>query len=324
MKVFITGASGFVGGAIASSLSKDHTVLAMSRSEKSDRTITALGATPQRSSLGQVKPQILDGVDIVIHAAAKVEEFGPLADFWRVNVDGTKQLLASAKKACVKRFIHIGTEASIFFGQHMVKVDETTPLAFSSPYPYSRTKAFAEEAVLAANDPKGDFTTISVRPRLVWGPGDKTVLPAILAMVKAGKFMWLDGGHMHTSATHIDNLVHAVTLALKKGNGGEAYFVTDDETMEMRDFLGQLVGTTGTVIPNKSAPGWLVGLLAYIAEGIWTLLRLKSMPPLTRFTIDMTRRECTINIDKAKQGLGYLPVIQSAEGFKCLANIENK
>ena len=324
MKIFITGASGFVGGAAAKSLSKSHTVLAMSRTERSDAGIKACGAEPVRCALGSVDAKLLGGVDIVIHAAAKVEEFGPLKDFWAINVDGTKQLLEAAKQAGVKRFIHIGTEASIFYGQHMVDIDETEPLAFTAPYPYSRTKAYAEQAVLEANEADGSFTTISVRPRLVWGPGDKTVLPAIMAMVKAGKFMWLDGGHMLTSATHIDNLVHGITLALSGGAGGEAYFVTDDKNMPMRDFLSALVATKGLQIPDKSAPGWLVGLMARVAEAIWTVFRLKSMPPLTRFTIDMTRRECTICIDKAKTALGYKPVIYTDDAFAQLAEMEAK
>jgi len=324
MRIFITGASGFVGGAAAQSLSKNHTVLAMSRSERSDAAIKACGGEPVRCALGSVNPELLAGVDAVVHAAAKVEEFGPLKGFWAINVDGTKQLLAAAKQAGVKRFIHIGTEASIFYGQHMADIDETEPLAFTSPYPYSRTKAFAEKAVLEANEPDGSFTTLSVRPRLVWGPGDKTVLPAILAMVDAGKFMWLDGGHMLTSATHIDNLVHGITLALTKGTGGEAYFVTDDKNMAMRDFLSALVATKGVQIPDKSAPGWLVGLMAHMAEGIWKIFGLKSMPPLTRFTIDMTRRECTIRIDKAKADLGYEPVIHTEDAFTQLRAQETR
>ena len=88
----------------------------------------------------------------VIHCAAHVEEWGPWEDYWRMNVDGTKQLLAVAKEAGVKRFVHIGTEAALFHGQAMLNVDETYPLSLNSPYPYSRTKAHAEKAVREAND----------------------------------------------------------------------------------------------------------------------------------------------------------------------------
>src|SRR5215475_2751743 len=97
MKIFITGASGFVGSAYLKAYAREHQITAMSRSEKSDAAIKAHGATPVRSELGKVTPEQLKGCDAIIHCAAHVEEWGPWADYWRVNVEGTKQLLAAAK-----------------------------------------------------------------------------------------------------------------------------------------------------------------------------------------------------------------------------------
>ena len=99
MKIFITGASGFVGGAFVKAHARDHEIMAMSRSEKSDAAIRALGATPVRASLGEVRTEQLKGFDAVVHCAAFVEEWGPWADYWRINVDGTKELLVAAKGA---------------------------------------------------------------------------------------------------------------------------------------------------------------------------------------------------------------------------------
>ena len=317
MRIFITGASGFVGGAAASHFAKTHDVVAMSRSEKSDATIKALGITPIRCALGAVTTEHLKDVDVIIHAAAKVEEWGPWADYWKLNVDGTTQLLETAKAAGVKTFIHIGTEASVFYGQSMRNIDETLPLALRSPYPYSRTKAHAEQAVLAANDE--NFRTISVRPRMIWGPGDKTILPVVLEMIEKGRFMWVDGGQALTSTTHIDNLVHGIDLAIARGKGGEAYFITDEGTRSLREFFTALTATKGVTPPDKEMPGWLAGLLARIIEGIWRGLSLKSTPPLTRFAADMMRREGTINIAKARAELGYVPVISVKDGLAALS-----
>jgi len=317
MRIFITGASGFVGGAAASHFAKAHDVVAMSRSEKSDMTIKALGITPVRCALGEVSAEHLKGVDVIIHAAAKVEEWGPWADYWKLNVDGTTQLLETAKAAGVKTFIHIGTEASVFYGQPMHNIDETLPLALRSPYPYSRTKAHAEKAVLAANDE--NFRTISVRPRMIWGPGDKTILPVVLEMIKKGRFLWVDGGKALSSTTHIDNLVHGIDLAIAHGQGGEAYFITDEGTRPLREFFTALTATAGVTPPDKEMPGWLAGMLARIIEGIWRGLNLKSTPPLTRFAADMMRREGTINIAKARAELGYVPVISVKDGLKALS-----
>ncbi len=318
MKIFVTGASGFIGGAVAAYFAKTHQVTAMSRSKTSDRIIEDLGGSAVRCQLGEVSPEHLAGVDVIIHSAAKVEEWGKWSEYWSANVDGTTQLLNAAKVAGVKTFIHIGTEASVFYGQHLRNIDETMALALASPYPYSRTKAHAEAAVLAANSP--DFRTISVRPRMVWGPNDKTILPVILGMIEQGRFMWIDGGQALTSTTHVDNLVHGIDLAIKKGKGGNAYFITDDGTRTLRDFFTSLTRTKGITPPNRKIPGWIANMLARSSEAVWRLFRLSSTPPLTRIAIDMTRREGTINCAKAKRELGYKPVISFEEGLQELVS----
>ncbi|MCE9524070.1 MAG: NAD-dependent epimerase/dehydratase family protein [Alphaproteobacteria bacterium] len=320
MKLFITGASGFVGGAYVKAHAKDHEILAMSRSEKSDAAIKTLGATPVRSALGDVKPEHLAGVEAIVHCAAYVEEWGPWADYWRVNVDGTKQLLAVAKAAGVKRFIHIGTEAALFHGQHMRNIDETYPLSLNSPFPYSRTKAHAELAVREANDARGGFTTIVVRPRFVWGPGDQTILPVVREMVAKGQFAWIGGGRNKTSTTYIGNLVHAMDLALTKGHGGEAYFVLDGEAVVFRDFMTKMMQAGGVTPGTRAVPGWIVRTIAYVGETAWRTFNWKGKPPLTRFTANIMSRDCILNDAKARREMSYAPTFTMEQGLKALAD----
>jgi len=322
LKIFVTGASGFVGGAVAKELvAVGHEVLALSRSETSDTKIRALGVETVRSSLGEVDPSLLQGCEVVVHCAAYVEPWGTLDQFWQANVEGTAQLLDAAKTAGVGRFIHIGTEAALFRGQHMRDIDETTPYPKSTPYYYSRTKAEAERRVFQANDAQANFTTISIRPRMVWGPGDQTELPEVLTMIERGAFAWIDGGHHRTSTTHIDNLVHGVILALEKGRAGNAYFVTDDEVVSVLDFFGQLIATQGVEVSDKSVPGFVLRGVAFICEAVWRLLRLRSAPPITRFAAGIMSRDCTINIDKAKAELGFRPVISIKDGMKAMPKL---
>src|SRR5262245_18546232 len=120
MQIFITGASGFIGGAVAKGLSASHEVRAMSRSARSDEVIHALGATPVRCDLGGVTPDHLAGCQVVIHCAAFVKQWGTREEFWITTVDGTAQILDAARRASVSRFINIGTEAVLFHGQHML------------------------------------------------------------------------------------------------------------------------------------------------------------------------------------------------------------
>lgn len=306
MNIFITGASGFVGGAAARRLIADgHSVRAMSRSAKSDAVIAAIGATPVRCSLDDVTADHIAPSEIVLHSAAHVEAWGT-PDAWdRINVGGTKRMLEAARRAGAQRFIHIGTEAALCHGQHLRGVDETYPLAFDSPYPYCRTKALAEQAVRDAN--AAGFTTLVLRPRFIWGPGDQTLLPVILKMAKQGKWMWIDGGRVQTSTTYIDNLVAGIVLSLTRGTGGEAYFILDDGQRSMHEIVSAMVRTTGLELPSRSIPSWVADGVSAVCELLWRGLRLKGDPLLTRHAAMVMARDCVLIGDKARRELGYVP-----------------
>jgi nucleoside-diphosphate-sugar epimerase len=319
MRIFVTGASGFVGGAaVRKFVASGHDVRAMSRSEKSDAAIRALGATPVRCDLENVTAAHIGEAEAVLHCAAFVEQWGPIEAWKRFNIDGTAAVLAAARGAGAKRFIHISTESVLWKGQHLVDADESYPLALNSPYPYSWTKARAE--LLVKEAATRDFTTIILRPRFIWGPGDTTLLPVIEAMAKAGKFMWIDHGRARTSTTHIANLVHAVELALSKGRAGEAYFVLDDGITTMKEIIAGLAASRDIALPEKSVPAWLADFIGGACEGVWRAFNLKGEPPLTRFSAMIMSRECVLNGDKARAELGYAPVITVADGLRGLAN----
>lgn len=317
-KYFITGASGFIGGAIARRLSPDNWVLAMARSSGSSKKIEALGARPLLCTLETIEAGMLKGCDAVIHCAAYVEPWGRFQNFYDVNVTGTKRLMEAAKAAGVKRFILISTEAVLFHGQDMLDIDETYPYPASSPFHYSETKRQAEQLVLKANVP-GVFETIALRPRLVWGPGDETILANLTEMVDKGNFRWIDGGNYQTSTCHVANIVEATVRALDQGRGGEAYFVTDGEDSTMREFLTKLLGTVGRHPSNKSVPSGLLRFGAWCIEAVWKLFRIRKKPPVTRFSASIMSANCTIRIDKARRELGYSPVITVQEGMRQLS-----
>ncbi len=165
---------------------------------------------------------------------------------------GTRNALEASAQAGVRRFVHCGTEAALMAGEPLVNVDETAPRRPDSKALYSATKARAEEAVIAAN--RDGFETLSMRPRFVWGAGDTTLLPNILAMVKAGRFMWIDGGGHRTSITHVDNVVEGLMLAAERGRPGQVYFVTDGEPVVFREFLSELISSQGVEPPDRSVP----------------------------------------------------------------------
>lgn len=318
MRVFVTGGSGFVGGHLIEALvGAGHEVRALARSTASEDLVRGYGATPVRGDLGTVSAADLIEADAVVHAAAFVEEWGTRAQFWDANVLGTTRVLDAARAAGVRRFVHVGTEAALFEGRDLVDVDERAPYPQVHRYLYSETKAEAERRVLAAST--GAFTTVSIRPRLVWGPRDATVLPAVLRMAREGRFAWLDGGRARTSTTHVDNLVAALILALTKGHGGSAYFVADDGTRTMRSFLEAAAAAHGVKLGKRSIPSAVARPLARVVEKAWRRLDVKRPPPMTRFAIDMLSSTVTVRTDRARAELGWRPVITVEEGMRRLA-----
>ena len=319
MKIFITGASGFIGGATAKHLANTHTVFAMARSDTAAKKVESLGAQAVHCDLKGVEPKDLAGCEAVIHCAAYAEEWGSESDFYDSNVTATGRLLEVAKKAGISRFIFIGTEAALFHGQDMIDVDESYPYAIRSPYPYSRTKGEAERLVLAAST--SGFTALSLRPRMVWGPEDQSILPAILHMIESRRFAWIGAGNYQTSTTHVANLVHAIELALTRGSGGNPYFIANDETMQMRNFLTRYIETQGVAPPNNTVPRVLARLLARATDIAWKALHIRRKPPLVRFSVDIMSAHCTIRTDKAKLELGYQPVITTEAGLATMPRL---
>ncbi|MDQ3038033.1 MAG: NAD-dependent epimerase/dehydratase family protein [Myxococcota bacterium] len=315
MRVFVTGASGFVGGHVVAHLAAaGHEVRAMARSAKSAELVRSHGAEPVRCDLDQVRGEHVAGCGAVIHAAARAEEWGTREEFWTANVDGTQRMLDAAREGGVRRFVHVGTEAAIFDGHDLVDVDEDAPYPPRHRYLYSETKAEAERRVLAASDRA--LETISIRPRLVWGPRDASVLPAVLRMHRDGSFAWLDGGRVRTSTTHVRNVAHALELALTRGTAGRAYFVADEGTRTIREFLAALVdAAAGEQLGARSVPSALMRPLAHGVEGAWRALGIRRAPPMTRFAIDMMSSTVTVRTERARAELGYLPVVSVEQGL---------
>jgi nucleoside-diphosphate-sugar epimerase len=311
-EAFITGGSGFVGRHLISALvARGARVRALARSEQAARAVAQAGAEPVPGDLedGTALQQGMQGCEVVFHAAAYVKQHGSRAAFFAANVEGTERVLQAAKAAGVKRFVHVGTEAVLADGKPIVRADETRPRAKQPAGLYPLTKGLAEAAVLAANGP--GFETVVIRPRLIWGAGDTTLLPDIVATVKGGRFAWIDGGHYLTSTCHVENVVEGALLAAEKGRGGEIYFLTDGEPVEFRAFLTDLLRTQGVEPGDKEVPRWLVSVLA-------TLTSWMSAPPITKTAVALAGVEVSVIDEKARRELGYRGRVSRKEGLDAM------
>lgn len=318
----MTGGSGFIGGALISRLVGEGVqVTALARSKSSAERVRALGAEPFMGDLNPVgnMAEGAAGCGVAYHAAAFVQQWGPWSEFQSATVDGTANALAACREAGVKRFVHVGTEAALVDGNALVNADETWPLKPDSRAYYPRSKARAEQAVVATNG-EGGMETVVVRPRFVWGPGDTTLLPGIVELMRSGKFAWVGGGGNLTSTAHVENVVEGLVLAAEKGRGGEAYFVTDGEPIAFREMITALAATQGVEPGSRNVPAPVAKTAAAAAEGLWRTLRLRGEPPITRLAVWNSALECTVNDAKAREKLGYRPVISREDGLAALSS----
>jgi nucleoside-diphosphate-sugar epimerase len=294
-------------------------VRALARSDAAAARVEALGAEPVRGELGDRGSLAAGaaGCATAFHLAAHLGEWGAWEDFERGNVEGTRNALAACEEAGVRRFVHCGTEAALMAGDPLVHVDETAPLRPDSPAPYPATKAKAELAVREAS--RDGFETVAIRPRFVWGKGDTTLLPELVKTIEAGRFAWVGGGRNLTDTAHVDNVVEGLVLGAEKGRPGEAYFVTDGEPVVFREFVTEMLRTQGVEPPDRSLPAWSAAPLARVSETAWKLLPLPGDPPMTKFRSWVLTQECTIEIGKAREELGYAPLVSHEQGLAELA-----
>ena len=313
---FVTGGSGFIGGRLIRRLVGDgRRVRALARSDAAATKVSEAGAEAVRGDLDDRESMRrgADGADVAVHAAAHLGEWGTRAEFERVNVQGTRNAVEASRAAGVRRFVHVGTEAGLMAGQPLVNANEDAPLRPDSKALYPATKAQAEQVV---RDADGDgLETVVVRPRLVWGAGDTTILPSLVEAVEKGRFAWIGGGRHRTSTTHVDNVVHGLLLGAERGRAGGVYFVTDGEPVVFREFVTELLGTQGVTPGDRNVPAPVAHAMAAGAEGVWRTLRLGGSPPLTRLAYWLSAQECTIDISRARAELGYEPVRSIPEGM---------
>ena len=126
-------------------------------------------------------------------------------------------------------------------------------------------------------------------------------------------------GRARTSTTHIDNLTHAISLALTTGAPGEAYFILDAGERSMRDIIGGMATARGLTLRDNSISAGMADFLGGTMEFAWRTFGLKGAPMLTRHAAMVMSRDCVLKGDKAKRDLGYQPVISVEQGLQRLA-----
>ncbi|MDA3616239.1 NAD-dependent epimerase/dehydratase family protein [Polluticaenibacter yanchengensis] len=311
--ILITGAAGFVGLAcVKYFVQKGYKVYGLHRQASQSPIISQAGGIPVLGNILSPGQSRLPVTDIIIHAAAHLGKWSHNREYIEVNINGTQNIIDFATANHIKKFIHISTEAVVFNGKHQLNVNEKAPFP-QTGYIYAATKQQAENIVNNASD---TIQTIILRPRIIWGPGDRTLLPLLIDAVKQKKFMWINHGTNLVNTTHIYNLLHAIELSLNYTKTGETFFIHDDETLSIKEFYSRLLEKKNIKTPARSIPRSLAIAAAWIIENTWQKLNIQSRPPITRFGAAVFSTNFTIDIQKAKSELGYKPVISISQALQ--------
>jgi nucleoside-diphosphate-sugar epimerase len=226
-------------------------------------------------------------------------------------------MLTAAAEAHARRFIYLGAAMSLLGSPRPITgADESWPLQQPRCSGYAASKTRADQAVLAANGTQ--MATVVIRPGWVWGTADDPSTASFVQAVRAGHLRLIDGGRHRIVATHIDNLIHAVGLAIDHGAGGCGYYVFDDGSTTVRDFLAGLLQAHGLTLPEASIPGPAAAGLARALDVGWRITRRPGDPPITRMIVELNRRPFLISDARARQELRYQPVITRQQGIQRL------
>jgi 2-alkyl-3-oxoalkanoate reductase len=315
MTVLVTGGAGFLGSHVTDLLlaSGERPRVLVRPGER----VSAPAGADVEVHVGDVADRgtleaALDGVERVLHCAARTGPWGPEAEYARTNVHGLEALIRTAVDAGVRRLVHVSS-----MSVHGVDVrgaaDESSPLR-DEPNPYCRSKVAGERLIERLVRDEGAPVTI-VRPGWIYGPRDTGSFARIARMIDRRRFVMAGSGHNHVPLIYVDDVARGVLLASRPDQAvGRAYLLVNDEPVTQRDFVAAIAAELGVPAPARRVPYRLGLTLAAIAEGAARLLSPSTPPPATRFGIQLLGGENRFDITRARQELGFAPLVPLAEG----------
>lgn len=315
--VFVTGGTGLVGShvieeAIAQGLRVKTLVRSSSDTTWLDRwkVEKIVGDLEDLESLKKGA----EGADWVVNCAAKVGDWGTLADFRRLNVEALRLLVDASVEAKVKRFVHVSS-LGVYEPRDHFGTDESVPPAADSLDAYTRSKTEAEALVLEAWKNRGLPAAI-VRPGFIYGPRDRTVLPKLVKALRSGRFAYFGSGDQALNCIYVKNLVHGIFLALRTPEAiGQIFNLTDGEHVTKRRFIGRVAELAGLRPPTRAIP---LGLARALATAFETIARLRGAtdPPLiNKARYKFLGLNLDYSIEKARRVLGYAPPFGTDEAL---------
>jgi len=314
MTTLITGATGLVGGALATALLDDgEGITLLVRSAAKARRFAERGARIVVGDLsaGPHLDAAVQGAHRVIHCAARAGDIGAMEPFLRDNVEGARRLAERAAGAGVGRFVHVSS-ISVYGRASLGDIDETAPTPPIADYPYAESKRLSEPAVFEAGT--GDMQVVVSRLGSVYGPGSHhwTVRPVTMMKRSPLGMLLVERGEGLQNPIFLDDAVRGLrTLASHEGATAGTYFLTDDAVTYREFFAGYAAALS---LPFRARP-ISRGVAHTLARGLEGLARLRGREPLlTRIAVDVLCRKTRFSSAKLRRTTGFAPTTSLSDG----------
>jgi len=332
MRALVTGGGGFLGSHIVRQLV-----------DRGDQVrVFCRGDYPELREWGVelVRGDIRDaaavqaacaGMDAVFHVASIPGITVYYRPYYETNVLGTQNVIDACRKCGVGKLIYTSSGSVTDAGKPQLGVDESTPYPTRHLAHYPRTKAIAERMVIKANKTpftsgghSGELLTCSLRPHLLWGAGDRQLVPRLLERARRGWLYQVGEGKSMLDIIYIDNGARAHLLACDALTpdspvAGSVYYITQGEPVNCWDWINEILSLANLPPVQKKISFQAAWNIGACYEWFYWLFGIKTEPPMTRFLSTQLAQSYWFKIDKARRDFGFVPEISKEEGMKRLA-----
>lgn len=329
MKALVTGANGFLGShLIKQLLDRGYEVTAMTR--KRDEMLSSLNLQTVHGDIRSFD-NVLEACkdqEVVFHTAAISGIWGPWKLFHGTNTIGTRNVVEACRHHNVPKLVYTSSPSVTFDGNHQMDVNESAPYPRKWLCHYPHSKALAEKYVLDADEDK-ELMTCAIRPHLIWGPGDRHLIPRLISRAKSNQLRRVGDGTNQVDTTYVDNAAMAhiqAAEAMEPGSPvcGNAYFISQDDPVNCWGWINEVLGLAGLPRVRQSISYYWAYRLGYSLETFYELCNFEKEPRMTRFLAAQLAKSHYFDISRAKKDFGYYPKVSSAEGMKRLGEALRK
>lgn len=318
MRALVTGGGGFLGQYLVEQLlSAGHAVSVYSRGAYPE--LVRIGVKVVQGDLrnAQSVTDACNGIDAVFHTAAVPGIWGSWPTYYNINTVGTQNVIDACRRHRVPRLIHTSSPSVVFDGSDHVDANESLPYPTNWLCHYPRSKALAEQLVLAANS--DDLKTVSLRPHLIWGKRDNHLIPRLLRKARSGRLRIVGDGKNQVSMINVENAAAAHIQAEQELRSsskceGKAYFINEAKPVNLWDWINDILDRAKIAPITKQISATSAYRIGAIMETLWKVL--PGEPPMTRFVASQLATSHVYSIQNAINDFGFEPIISVEDGMQ--------